>query len=55
MAILPGMWCGYVDVFPLFIAAGTVIFFGLWLSEYANWGLIVGAILGAMAAGLKND
>ena len=55
VAILPGMWRGYVDIFPWFIAAGTVIFFGVWLPEYASWGLISGAIFGAMAAGLKND
>jgi len=55
VAILPGMWRGNVDIFPWFIAAGTVIFFGVWLPEYASWGLISGAIFGAMAAGLKND
>ena len=55
VAILPGMWRGHVDIFPWFIAAGTVIFFGVWLPEYASWGLISGAIFGAMAAGLKND
>ena len=55
VAILPGMWRGSVDIFPWLIASGTVIFFGICLPEYTSWGLIVGAIFGAMAAGLKND
>tara|TARA_B100000902_G_C27279825_1_gene901040 strand:- start:96 stop:788 length:693 start_codon:yes stop_codon:yes gene_type:complete len=54
VAILPGMWRGSVDIFPWFIAAGTVILWGLLLPEYASWGLIAGAIFSASAAGLKN-
>ena len=54
VAILPGMWRGFVDIFPWFIAAGTVIFFGVFLPAYASWGLIAGAVFGAIVAGLRN-
>ena len=54
VAILPGMWRGFVDILPWLIAAGTVIFFGVFLPAYASWGLIAGAVFGAIAAGLKN-
>ena len=54
VAILPGMWRGFVDILPWFIAAGTVIFLGVFLPAYASWGLIAGAVFGAIAAGLKN-
>ena len=54
VAILPGMWRGFVDILPWLIAAGTVIFFGVFLPAYASWGLIAGAVFGAIAAGLRN-
>ena len=54
VAILPGMWRGFVDILPWLIAAGTVIFFGVFLPAYASWGLIAGAVFGAIVAGLRN-
>ncbi len=52
VALLPGLWRGSSDLLPWAVAVGTVIFFTLMLPEQASWALILGAVLGAISAGI---
>jgi predicted branched-subunit amino acid permease len=55
VATLPGMWRGTQDILPWLFASSIVLIWGTLFPEYASWGLIGGAVIGAMLAGLKNE
>lgn len=55
VATLPGMWRGTKDVLPWLLASGIVLIWGTLFPEYASWGLIGGAVIGAICAGLNNE
>ena len=55
IALLPGVWRGRSDLFPWLVAAGTVALFVVLFPSLAGWGLLLGAISGAVVAGLSHD
>ena len=55
VATLPGMWRGTKDVLPWLVASGIVLIWGTLFPAYASWGLIGGAVIGAICAGLNNE
>lgn len=55
IALLPGLWRGRSDLLPWGVAAGTVVAFVLVFPALAGWGLLLGAVSGAVAAGLTHD
>lgn len=54
IALLPGLWRGQSDLSPWIVSAGTVIGFTLLFPSHASWALILGAIFGALAAGVSH-
>lgn len=55
VALLPGLWRGHSDLLPWAMAASTVIMSNLMFPEHASWALIVGAVVGAITAGIAHD
>ncbi len=56
VALLPNLWRGRTDVVPWSVAAGTVICFTAMFPDQSGFALILGAVLGAVTAGvLTND
>lgn len=55
VALLPGLWRGRSDLLPWVVSAGTVTAFMYVFPSQASWGLILGAVFGAITAGLTND
>jgi len=49
------MWRGTKDVLPWLLASGIVLIWGMLFPEYARCGLIGGAVIGAICAGLNNE
>ena len=54
VALLPGLWRGHSDLLPWGVAAFSVGTFALMFPSYASWALIVGAVLGALTAGVTH-
>lgn len=52
VAMLPGMWRGSHDVMPWVVAGGIVLVWGGLFPAYASWGLVGGAVIGSIVAGL---
>lgn len=55
VALLPDLWRGRRDLLPWAVAASPVIICTLLFPEQASWALILGAILGAITAGIAHD
>lgn len=55
VALLPGLWRGRRDLWPWIVSAGTVGAVALAAPSQAGWGLLLGAVLGAVTAGLTDD
>lgn len=55
VALLPGLWRGRSDLLPWVVAASTVIISTLMFPEHASWALIIGAVIGAITAGVAHD
>lgn len=54
IALLPGLWRGRDDLWPWGVAVGTVVVFMHFFPAQAGWGLVTGAVSGAIAAGLSH-
>lgn len=52
VALLPSLWRGRSDLLPWGVAASTVVTFTLMFPSHASWALILGAVLGAVTAGV---
>ncbi|WP_166418915.1 AzlC family ABC transporter permease [Cochlodiniinecator piscidefendens] len=55
VALLPGLWRGRNDLLPWSAAAGVVLMFTWMFPSQASWALILGAIIGAITAGVTHD
>lgn len=55
IATLPGMWRGTNDIIPWLVASSIVISWGALFPEHASWGLIGGAVCGALLAGVTHE
>lgn len=55
VAMLPGLFRGRADVIPWVCAAVAVIVFTAFFPSHGSWGLIFGAVIGAVMAGVLHD
>ncbi|MCT4609453.1 MAG: AzlC family ABC transporter permease [Pelagimonas sp.] len=54
VALLPGLWRGREDLWPWAVAVVTVVTFIYVFPTQAGWGLVCGAVMGAVAAGVSH-